>query len=296
MSRLKAISLAMALLVLSGTLSSCATVDNPDPLEPMNRRIFAFNNAVDKAILKPLAATYKELAPEPVDQGITNFFSNLNDLSVIANGLLQLKFKQAASDSGRFVINSTLGLLGILDLATHFGYPKHYEDFGQTLGYWGVGSGAYVMLPFLGPSSLRDAAARGVDSFFDPRGYIPGDDDIVMGWYLATTLINVIDLRADIMDVEDVLDAAALDSYVYMRNAYLQRREYLVNDGAPPAGDQFDDLFDDLEEDTSSSEPESGNKAADSDSNKPSLLEEDVFAAESTEPASTTTGDALIAD
>ncbi len=290
MSRLKAISLAMALLVLSGTLSSCATTDNPDPLEPLNRRMFAFNNAVDEAVLKPLAATYKELAPEPVDKGITNFFSNLNDVSVIANGLLQLKFKQAASDSGRFVINSTLGLLGVLDLATYFGYPKHYEDFGQTLGYWGVGSGAYVVLPFFGPSSLRDSVGRGVDSFFDPRGYISSDDDVVLRWYLATTLIDAIDQRADIMDVEDVLDAAALDPYVYMRDAYLQRREYLVNDGAAPSEDEFDDLFEDLEDPAAEPSDEATENEQDSSS------EEDVFAAESVEPVSTTTGDALISD
>lgn len=291
MSRLKAILVVMALLVLSGILSGCATnAESPDPLEPLNRRIFSFNKAVDEAILKPLAATYKELAPEPVDEGITNFFSNLNDLSVIANSLLQLKFKQAASDSGRFVINSTLGILGILDLATHFGYPKHYEDFGQTLGYWGVGSGPYVVLPFLGPSSVRDAIGRGVDSYADPRNYISSDDDIVRRWFIITNVINAIDQRADIMAVEDVLDAAALDAYSYLRDAYLQRREYLVNDGntASSEEEEFDNLFEDIEVlsgDSDSADTEAATKATEED------VLDDVFEAES---ETTTEGDPLL--
>ncbi|OUD12652.1 ABC transporter [Thioflexithrix psekupsensis] len=237
------------LLPLQGSLSGCASLStSPDPLEPLNRRIFGFNQAVDEVILKPLAVTYQELTPEPVNQGITNFFSNLSELSVIANDLLQFKLKQAASDSGRFVINTTLGLLGFLDLATHFGYPKNYEDFGQTLGYWGVGSGPYLVLPLLGPSSIRDTAGRGVDGFFDPRSYVAGNDDVVLRWHVITNGIYAVDQRASLLEIEKVMKTAALDPYTYMRDAYLQRREYLVKDGnVPTQEDEFDELFSDLE-------------------------------------------------
>jgi len=239
------------ILVLLGTLSGCATMDNPDPLESFNRGVFAFNEDVDKIVAKPIAETYDTLVPEPIDQGISNFFSNLNDIVVVANDILQLKFKQAASDTGRFLVNSTVGLLGFFDVATGWGMPKHNEDFGQTLGYWGVDSGAYLVLPLLGPSSLRDATGRGVDIFLDPRTYA-GD---ATGVQLGTEAINLIDQRADLLDAEEVLDAAALDNYTYIRDAYLQRRKYLVHDGQLPEEEDLEgDLFDDLEEEPKSTD------------------------------------------
>ena len=163
---------------------------------------------------------------------------------------------QAASDTARFTINSTLGLLGLIDLATPFGYPKHYEDFGQTLGHWGVDSGAYVVLPFFGPSSLRDGVGLGVDSMTDPRTYIANNSVRGRNAVLGSRVLEAVDFRADLMGAEDVLDTAATDRYTYLRDAYLQRRDYLVRDGEVATDEEsFDDLFDDLDDVESSPEP-----------------------------------------
>jgi len=259
----------LSILIILATLSGCATLENPDPLESFNRHVFTFNEDMDKMVAKPIAETYDAVVPEPVDQGVTNFFSNLNDIVVIANDVLQLKFKQAASDTGRFLVNSTIGILGVFDVATDWGMPKHNEDFGQTLGYWGVDSGAYIVLPFLGPSTLRDATGRGVDLFLDPRTYA-GD---ATGVQLGTEALNLVDQRADLLDAEEVLDAAALDNYTYIRDAYLQRRKYLVHDGQlPEEKDLEGDLFDDLEEESESPE-ESEQNATDEPSQDDQKIE-----------------------
>ncbi len=245
----------LGLFILSAILSGCATTpDNPDPYEKFNRQVFKFNETVDQAVLKPVAKTYKTLVPEPLDQGVTNVFSNLNDITVVANDLLQLKFKRALSAAGRLFINSTIGLLGVFDVASDNNLPKHYEDFGQTLGHWGVGSGPYLVLPFVGPSSLRDASGWGVDIFLDPRTYyagLHGDSDNVRKFLFTTNGIRAIDIRADWLGAEEIVQTAATDKYAYIRDAYLQRREYLIYDGNPPKKpDAFDeeDLFDDLDE------------------------------------------------
>ena len=223
-------------------LTGCATSpDNPDPYENINRKIFAFNKDVDNAILKPIAETYKTVTPEAIDRGVTNFFSNLNDVVVVINDLLQFKFKQAASDTGRFLVNTTVGVLGFADIATEFGLEKHYEDFGQTLGHWGVQSGPYIMLPFFGPSSGRDFVGRGVDLLFDPRLYIQTDAS-TRNFVLATNVLEAVDMRADLLGVEDVVETAAVDEYSYIRDAYLQRREFLVYDGDPPEEPLSEDL------------------------------------------------------
>jgi phospholipid-binding lipoprotein MlaA len=236
-------------------ISGCATAPankNPDPLEKFNRGVYAFNESVDKLLLKPVAETYKTIVPEPVDQGVSNFFSNIDDIVVVANDLFQFKFKQAASDSGRFLLNSTVGLLGIFDVASELGLFKHEEDFGQTLGYWGVESGPYLVLPFLGPSSTRDAVGLGTDSLFDPLFY--AGSQTFDPTYAAPYVVKGVDTRADLLGVERILQVAALDQYSYIRDAYLARREYLVHDGNPPeeeieeSFDEDDDLFDDLEE------------------------------------------------
>ena len=240
----------LGLLLLSWLVSGCATTANNDvdPLEKFNRGVFAFNEGVDKVVVKPVAKTYKAIVPDPVDQGVTNFFSNIGDIVVVANDLLQFKFKQAASDAGRFFLNSTVGLLGFVDVASELGLPKHNEDFGQTLGYWGVDSGPYLVLPVLGPSSARDAFGWGADSFLDPLFYATGSPSIIDPAYLGPYAVKGVDTRADLLGAEKILGIAALDKYSYIRDAYLARREYLVYDGEPPESDE-DDLFDDDDDD-----------------------------------------------
>jgi phospholipid-binding lipoprotein MlaA len=238
------------LLLLSWLVSGCATTaNNPDPLEKFNRTIFAFNEGVDSVVVKPVAKTYKKVMPTPVDKGVTNFFSNLGDVAVIANDLLQFKFKQAASDTGRLFLNSTVGLLGFVDVASGFGLPKHQEDFGQTLGYWGINTGPYLVLPILGPSSVRDAFGVGTDSFLDPLFYATGNtsNTFIDPAYLAPYAVKGLDMRADLLGAEKILEVAALDKYTYIRDAYLARRNYLVYDGMVPTEGE-DDIFGDDED------------------------------------------------
>lgn len=245
-------------LLLSWVVSGCATppTHNPDPFEKFNRGVFAFNDRVDKMVIKPIAKTYKTIVPSPIDNGVTNFFSNLDDIVIVVNDLFQLKFKQAASDTGRLLINSTVGLLGFIDVATDIGLPKHDEDFGQTLGYWGVNSGPYLVLPILGPSSTRDAVGLGTDLLFDPTFYYAASPTTEAGQaILAGGAVRGVDKRADLLGLEKVLQTAALDKYTYFRDAYLARREYLVYDGDPPLTDE-EDLFDDEEEDLFDEEEE----------------------------------------
>lgn len=239
----KAFTISCMLLTLTG----CTSITGKDPFESFNRTMYALNNDLDRAILKPLAETYRAVTPEPVNKGVTNFFNNLDDVLVVVNDLLQFKFKQAASDTSRLFINSTIGVLGVIDVARDFDLPKHYEDFGQTLGSWGFDSGPYLVLPFLGPSSFRDAMGRPVDYFADPRIYF--QDDKYKDAFLASTGLRLVDMRADLMQLEQVLDTSSIDNYSAIRDAYLQRREYLVYDGNPPVKmqDNIDEdfLFDD---------------------------------------------------
>lgn len=218
------------LLLLGFFLTGCATPYNrKDPLEPLNRAVFGFNEAVDNAILKPVAKGYKAVTPEPIEMMIGNFFSNLDDVLVTINDLLQLKFIEALSDSGRVLINSTVGLFGLVDVASAIGLEKRNEDFGQTLGRYGIASGPYLVLPLLGPSSLRDAIGRVADSKIDPLYRI--DHISTRNRALA---LKFTDARARALDVEKTLEEAALDKYEFVRDAYLQRRRSLVHDGNPP--------------------------------------------------------------
>ena len=219
------------LLLASLVLSGCATTGhyNPnDPLESVNRGIYKFNDTLDKAIIKPVAKAYNAALPEPAKNMVTNFFSNLDDVIVTLNSLLQLKFAQAASDGSRVVFNSTFGIFGLFNFADRL--EKHNEDFGQTLGYWGVGSGPYIVLPILGPSSVRDGVGLYADSRTGMIGHIdhiPTRNQIYM--------TNVISTRAGLLEQEKVLEeAAAIDRYAFIRDAYLQRRKSLVYDGDPP--------------------------------------------------------------
>jgi phospholipid-binding lipoprotein MlaA len=224
--------------------SACATVKTPDPNDPLesyNRAMFAFNDTLDKYALKPVARGYKAVTPDIVDKGVTNFFSNIDDVVVLVNDILQLKIKQAVSDTTRIVFNTFIGLGGLIDVSTKFGLPKHDEDFGQTLGYWGVGSGPYLVLPFFGPSDIRDAGGFTVDTVeFDPLQKIPKQSDR----YTAVSL-KYIDIRADLLKATDIIDATAIDRYSYIRDAYLQRRKNLVYDGHPPAGPSDEDIYGD---------------------------------------------------
>ena len=201
-----------------------ADEDN-DPLEPINRLIFEFNEVVDDNILEPVAKGYKYVTPDPVERGVSNFFSNLGEINTIANDLLQLKFQQAAKDSLRFVVNSTIGVLGIFDVATTFGLSKNKEDFGQTLGFWGVPDGPYLVLPFLGPSSFRDAPGSFVDYELSPVEQLHHEERQTL------RLINIIETRAKLLRATKILDTAAKDKYIFIRESYLQKRESMVRDG-----------------------------------------------------------------
>ncbi len=239
------------IFLLALLASSCATVDGPpnpdDPLESYNRAMFAFNETVDEYAVKPVAKGYKAITPQFVDTGISNFFSNLDDILVIINDLLQGKFEQALKDLARFIYNTTFGLGGFIDVATGFGLPKNHEDFGQTLAYWGVGSGPYVVLPILGPSTVRDTAGFAVDvSYFDP--VFNSIDETGTKWSAAA--VKFIDIRADLLSAGNIIDETAPDKYAFIRDAWLQRRKNLIYDGNPP--DEFseeelfgDDLFSD---------------------------------------------------
>lgn len=236
----------LLVLPLLLTLTGCATVhgerDPRDPWEGFNRGVYAFNTDFDNAILKPVAEGYVNVVPQTARTGVSNFFSNLGDVVVLANDLLQFKLGQAASDFSRLVWNTTVGLGGLIDVATPMGLTKHNEDFGQTLGYWGAGPGPYLVIPFLGPSSLRDGSGRVVDyTQFDLIGNIKDDTAryTVIG-------LSVVDIRAGLLRTTRLVEQGALDPYLFVREGYLQMRENQVYDGNPPAA-AFDlDAFDDL--------------------------------------------------
>jgi phospholipid-binding lipoprotein MlaA len=228
-----------ALMLLSLSLLGCATNGDPrDPLEPLNRGIYKFNDTVDKAVLKPVATGYKEAMPEPVRTAVGNFFSNLDDVLVLLNDLLQFKLEQAASDFSRLVWNTSVGIAGLIDVATPMDLPKHNEDFGQTLGYWGVNNGPYLVLPFFGPSTLRDTVGTVVDVQFDPVA-----QHTPVAERNSAIAIHAVDNRSRLLEAEEVFDEAAIDRYVFLRDAYLQRRRGLVYDGNPPR-EKFEDYDD----------------------------------------------------
>ncbi|MDX1519565.1 MAG: VacJ family lipoprotein, partial [Gammaproteobacteria bacterium] len=179
------------------------------------------------AVFDPISKVYKAITPEFVDTGITNMFSNVRDISVIANDILQFKFSQALSDLARFVFNTTLGLLGFFDVSTKMGFEKHHEDFGQTLATWGMGPGPYLMVPFFGPSTIRDATGFAVDTgLLNPIFYI--EDELTRAGLLT---LNYVDFKADLTTAENLLEEAALDKYEFLKNAYFEKRESLINDG-----------------------------------------------------------------
>jgi phospholipid-binding lipoprotein MlaA len=228
------------LLGLAIFLSGCATSptsptseENHDPLESMNRSVFAFNEKADKYVLKPVAMGYKTIAPEIVEVGAANFFANLDDVIVVLNDILQLKFSKAGQDGSRLLINTFLGMGGLIDFGSDYGFPKRYEDFGQTLAHYGVSSGPYIVVPFLGGYTVRSGVGGIVDIASNPVFYAAP----FMAPFISPTIGagRAVDQRKQVMDNEEIVNEAALDKYEFLRDAYLQRRNNLIHDGNPPA-------------------------------------------------------------
>jgi phospholipid-binding lipoprotein MlaA len=220
----------LALLALA--LSGCATLggDDPrDPFEGFNRGVYKFNDKVDQAVARPVATAYRRVIPGEIRDRVRNFFGNIEDVFVGVNNFLQGKFADGANDFARVAFNSTIGIFGIHDVATDMGYEKHNEDFGQTFGRWGAGTGPYLILPLLGSSNVRDGIGTGIGMYVDPLGEVRGYHTQYALWGLRLT-----QTRADLLDASRILEEAALDRYVFQRDAYLQRRRSLVYDGRPP--------------------------------------------------------------
>ena len=234
------------LLFITFLLSSgCATIEGPanpdDPFESFNRSMFQFNDTVDKYAFKPVAQGYNFIMPSFASKGVSNFFSNVDDIVVFFNQLLQFKFAEAASTSARLVFNTTFGLLGLIDVATHMELPKYNEDFGQTLAVWGVASGPYVVLPFIGPRTIRDSAGLAVDwTFFDPVF-----NRQTLQQSLITLTVKYVDIRAGLLKASNIIDETVPDRYSFVRDAWLLRRQFLIYDGNPPEEFSDEELFED---------------------------------------------------
>ena len=213
----------------------CASVPNPDardPWESWNRGVFGFYDAVDRVVLKPVATGYQKVTPNVVQKGVGNFFGNLADIWSAVNNALALRGKETGDSIGRVMINSTVGLLGVIDVASDLGIERHSADFGLTLARWGVGNGPYVVVPLLGPSTLRDTVAIPVDNWGNPINTV-GDEPTRTG----LMVLDVVDTRAQLLGAGRVMDGAALDKYAFFREAFLQRRRNQVYDGNPPDED-----------------------------------------------------------
>ncbi len=215
--------------------AGCATVDNPDPLEGMNRRVQAFNDGADRLVLKPIAKGYINITSKGVRRSVSNFYDNFAYPITIVNQFLQGKFKLGFSDLGRFVVNTTVGLLGLFDPATKMGLDHHDEDFGQTLGAWGLPSGAYFVVPLWGPATTRSGTGDIVSFFVHPSNLI--EDENIWYAYFAGWAVQA---RASLLEAEELISG---DRYLFIRDAFLQRREFLVNDGQIEE-DPFLDGFD----------------------------------------------------
>jgi phospholipid-binding lipoprotein MlaA len=233
-------NLLIVLLTLSLFLSSCATtkeadqnkIVNNDPYENFNRKMYSFNDKVDGYVAKPISDTYKKITPQPVQTGIYNFFNNLKNISVVINDALQAKFSQSAKDTGRFAVNSTLGLGGLFDVAKHLGLEQNEEDFEQTLAVWGVPQGSYLVLPLIGPSTMRGIPGAALDTAANPSTYIG----------MPIQLISLLNTRANAEGSLQFINEAALDPYVFTRESYLQWRDNLASDGKTQANYDVDDL------------------------------------------------------
>jgi len=232
-ARLRAAALAACLLAGGG--SALAEGNPRDPYEGFNRAMFEVNEVVDTYAAKPVAQAYDNVAPLPVKAAIGNFFGNVGDLWIGVNGALQGKFADVGNDFARLLINSTVGIFGLFDVASELGLERHDEDFGQTLAVWGVGDGGYVFLPLLGPRTVRDTAAWGVDYFASPTNYIEP-----VRVRNSAMVVRFVDIRASLLPSDKVVAEAAFDKYSYIRDAYLQRRRNQIYDGRPPRLDDDD--------------------------------------------------------
>ncbi len=234
-SRTGIVLTALAILLLQG----CASLKGPDPadpLEPLNRKVTVFNDLADDVVLRPVAVFYGEVLPTVVRKGISNFFSNQSDVMSFFNSLAQLKLEAASKNAMRVGINTTLGIGGVIDWASEFKIDKHKEDFGQTMAFWGVSSGPYVVLPFFGPSTVRDSFGMYVDAKTDINQQLKD-----IGARNTLTILRLTDKRERYLKLSDAVKQASLDPYTFTRDAYLQKRLNDIYDGNPPMMDDFDD-------------------------------------------------------
>jgi len=254
--RVRALRLYGITVVLMLAVCGCATVPhdpaalatyraNNDPLEPMNRKVFAFNQGVDKVILRPVAKLYVKAIPSGGRDGIRNFIKNLNEPVVLANNLLQGEFKRAGTTACRFVINSTIGIVGVFDLAGRHGMERQIGDFGQTLYVWGVHEGPYLVVPVFGPTNPRDGIGSGVDLFMDPFFYVARHNRYRTAVNVTKLLLGGIDERARSLDVLDEVQRESVDFYAAMRSLYRQNRSAELRHGGPPPVPKEDDLYSD---------------------------------------------------
>ncbi len=239
LGRVKYILVITCLIFSSGCATTVSTsgYDASDPMQGVNRVTFAFNDAVDAVLFKPLAKGYNTVVPDPVDTAVSNFFSNLREIDSAVNNLFQGKFNLAANDIGRFAINSTFGVGGLIDIASDMGMQKTGEDFGQTLGYYGANSGAYLVLPIIGSNSMRDLPGTAISMVLNPLAWL---DDVSLRNQLVGT--NAVDTRSDLLAKEEIAEEISKDKYTLYRNSYLDERDFAVNDGKMDASDIEKDL------------------------------------------------------
>lgn len=226
--RVSLLVLSVIILLTLGCASTTPDGEVNDPIESVNRNIYEFNEGFDRHILKPVATGYQKL-PGPVQTGTHNFFSNLDDVVVVVNDILQLNVEQFTSDALRLSVNTVFGVLGLIDMGTPMGLPKHHESFADTLGYWGVGSGPYIVLPILGPSSVRDAPSLVVDFLVHPLNQVSPTSATV-----ALASVRAVDVRSELLKTSDIRDQLALDPYIFTRESYYQWRQNRIYDGDPP--------------------------------------------------------------
>ena len=237
-TKFKSALLRLGLLGLALLMTACASgpaANRRDPLEPFNRGVFQFNDGLDRAVIKPVATAYRDVLPSPIRTGVGNFFNNLQDAWSFVNNALQLKAEYAGNSLVRFGVNSVFGLAGLLDIATEMQIERHTKDFGHTLGYWGISPGPYLVLPLLGPSTLRDTAGLVVDqqgNLLSGVAHIPTRN--------SATALKLVDRRAQLLQASAMLDQVALDPYTFTRDAFLQRRQSSIYDGNPP--DEADEV------------------------------------------------------
>ena len=239
--KMKIVSLTGILLVLGGCASTQYAENERDPWQGFNRSMYSFNDTLDQAILKPVAKGYQAITPSQMQNGIRNFFANLDDVSIGVNNLLQGKVGDAFSDFGRVIVNSTVGILGLFDVASSWGMRKHNEDFGQTLAKWGVDEGPYVVLPFFCPSTMRDTPSIPVYQWLlDPMTHV----ELSTNQRLAVIAVDKVSLRAELLSLEATVEEISTDKYAFIREAYLDRRNFLIHDGVLPVDE---DLYQQLD-------------------------------------------------